>query len=84
MKLDIKAFALTCSILWGAIIFLYTWWIIVLDGATGDPTWLAQIYRGFSISPAGSLIGLAWGLLDGLIIGAALAWLYNKLSKSSS
>jgi membrane associated rhomboid family serine protease len=28
----------------------------------------------------GSLIGLAWGLLDGLIGGAIFAWLYNRLA----
>lgn len=80
MKLNLKAFALACSIFWGLALFLVTWWVILLDGASGDPTWLARIYRGYSISPVGSLIGLAWGLLDGLICGAVLAWLYNRFS----
>ena len=80
MKLNIKAFAFACSILWGSALFLVTWWVIVLDGVTGDPTWLGQIYRGYNISPTGSLIGLGWGLVDGLIGGAVLAWLYNRFS----
>jgi len=84
MKLDIKAFALACSIFWGLAIFLATWWVILLDGASGDPTWLGQIYRGYCISATGSLIGLVWGLVDGLICGAVLAWLYNRFAKSSS
>ena len=84
MKIDIKALALACSILWGSVVFLVTWWIILLDGASGDPTWLAQVYRGYSISPLGSIIGLAWGLADGLIGGAVLAWLYNRFVKSTS
>ena len=84
MQLDVKAFAFACSILWGAVLFLVTWWVIVMDGASGDPTWLSQIYRGYSISPIGSVIGLAWGLLDGLIGGAALAWLYNRFSSGTS
>ena len=57
MKLDIKAFALACSILWGLLVFLVTWWVIVLDGATGDPTWLGQIYRGYDIKGHGGSIG---------------------------
>ena len=81
MKLDVKAFAFACSILWGAVIFLVTWWVLVLGGASGEPTWLANIYLGYNISPAGSFIGLGWGLVDGLIGGAVLAWLYNRFSR---
>jgi hypothetical protein len=80
MKLNIKAFAFSCSILWGFALFLVTWWVIVLDGVTGDPTWLGAVYRGYNISPLGSVIGLGWGLLDGLIGGAVLAWLYNRFT----
>lgn len=83
MKLDVKALALSCGILWGAVVFLVTWWVIVLDGATGDPTWLGQVYRGYSISVTGSFIGLGWGLVDGLIGGAVVAWLYNRFAKSA-
>jgi len=84
MKLDTKAFALACSILWGSAVFLYTWWLIVLEGVTGDPTWLSRIYLGYNISVIGSFVGLGWGLVDGLIGGAVLAWLYNRFAKSVS
>ena len=84
MKLDVKALALACAILWGSVVFLVTWWVIILDGASGDPTWLGRIYRGYNISPVGSVIGLGWGLLDGLIGGAVVAWLYNRFSKSTA
>ena len=83
MKLDIKALALACGILWGSVVFLVTWWVIILDGASGDPTWLGQVYRGYSISPVGSVIGLCWGGVDGLSGGAVLAWLYNRFARSS-
>jgi len=79
MKLDVKAFALTCGLVWGFAIFLLTWWIIAFDGATGDPTFIGKLYRGYTLSPAGSLIGLAWALVDGAIGGAVFAWLYNFL-----
>ena len=83
MKLNVKALALACGILWGSVVFLVTWWVIILDGASGDPTWLGQVYRGYNISPVGSIIGLGWGLVDGLIVGAVLAWLYNRFAKST-
>ncbi|CAB1059097.1 hypothetical protein D1BOALGB6SA_3855 [Olavius sp. associated proteobacterium Delta 1] len=80
MKLNVKAFALTCGLVWGFALFSLTWWIIGFDGPTGEPTLLGRLYRGYSISPAGSFIGLIWAFGDGLIIGAIFAWLYNLIS----
>jgi len=84
LKLNIKAFALTFSILWGFGIFFLTWWIIAFDGPTGEVTFIGHIYRGYSISPVGSIIGLLWALADGFIGGAIFAWLYNRLLFSPS
>ena len=84
MKLNVKAFAWTCGLLWGLGLFLMTWWIIAFEGATGDPTFLGKFYRGYRISPVGSLIGLAWALPDGAIGGAIFAWLYNRLAARST
>jgi hypothetical protein len=81
VRLDVRACAITCAVLWGAYVLLATWWVIVLDGASGELSALAPIYRGHSYSPVGSLIGLVWGVVDGLVVGAAGAWLYNRLAK---
>lgn len=80
MKLNIKAFALTCGIIWGLGLFFLTWWIIAFDGATGEPTLIGMLYRGYNISALGSVIGLLWGFFDGLIGGLVFAWLYNRLT----
>lgn len=80
MKLNVKAFALTCGLVWGFGLFLLTWWIIAFDGVTGESTIIGRLYRGFNISPAGSFIGFCWAFVDGLIGGAVFAWLYNLLS----
>jgi len=80
MKLNVKAFALTCGLWWGFGLFLLTWWIIYFDGATGDPTLIGRLYRGYNISPTGSVIGLIWAFFDGLVGGAIFAWLYNMIS----
>ena len=81
MKLNVKAFSLACAILWGLALLLLTWWLILLGPATiqGDTTAIGSIYLGYCVSPLGSIIGLVWGFVDGLIAGAIFAWLYNKL-----
>lgn len=84
MKLNIKAFALACGILWGLGLFLLTWWIIAFDGATGEVTIIGRLYRGYTISPLGSVLGLLYGFVDAFIGGAILAWLYNRLARTSS
>ena len=78
MKLNVKAFAVTCGLIWGLGIFCLTWWIILFDGPTKERTCLGRIYRGYEISPQGSLIGLGYGFFDALAGGALFAWLYNK------
>jgi hypothetical protein len=77
MRLDVKAFALTCAVVWGLAVPLLTWWVMAFDGSSTDPTWIGHIYRGYSLTLAGSLIGGVWAFGDGLIGGALFAWLYD-------
>ena len=84
MRLNVRAFALACGLVWGVGLFLLTWWIILFDGSSSSPTFLGRVYRGYEMTPVGSLIGLLWGLVDGAIGGAILAWLYNTLGGSRS
>jgi hypothetical protein len=51
----------------------------LLLGSSADPTFIGRIYRGYSLSPSGSFVGLIWALLDGFIGGAIFAWLYNLI-----
>lgn len=80
MKFDVKACALTCGLIWGLGLFVLTWWIMAFDGSTGEVTFIGRLYRGYTISPTGSVIGLAWGFVDGSVGGAIFAWLYNRLA----
>ena len=80
MRLNIKAFSLTCGIMWGLGLFLLTWWIIAFEGVTGDVTLIGRVYRGYTISPTGSFIGLIWAFIDDLIAGAIFALLYNLIA----
>lgn len=61
IKLNIKTFALACGLWWGIKLCAITWWIIGFAGGTHGPTIIGRLYRGYSISPIGSVIGLASG-----------------------
>lgn len=80
MTLNPKALSLTFAIMGGLGLFVITWWLIIFEGSSGDPTILGRIYRGYNISAMGSIIGLAWGFIDGMIGGLVVAWLYNKFA----
>lgn len=84
MRLDVRAFAITCGLLLGFGLFALTWWAIAFDGATTGPTFPESIYRGYAVTHVGSMIGLMWGQSDGLVGGALFAWLYNLLSSRRS
>jgi len=80
MRFDVKAFALSCGLIWGFGLFFLTWWIIAFDGPTGEATLIGRLYRGYTVSAMGSLVGMIWAFFDGLIGGAIFAWLYNMLA----
>ena len=79
MKLDIRAFSVTCGILGAIGLLLATWWVMALDGSSVNPTWLGHLYRGYDLTLRGSLIGAVWAFFDGLIGGALFAWMYDYL-----
>jgi hypothetical protein len=79
MRLNIKAFSLTCAIFWSLSLFIMTWWLIAFK-ATGEMKLLGEFYRGFTLTPLGSVIGTVWAFFDALIGGAIFAWVYNKLA----
>lgn len=83
MKLSVRAFALSAGVIWGFGLFAMTWWIILFDGATEEVTLIGRLYRGYTISPAGSLLGLVYGFVDALVGGAIFAWLYNMFATRS-
>lgn len=80
MKLNVRAFALAFGLWWGIGVFLLAWWVALVGGAPSGGTLLELVYIGFAYTPVGSVIGLVWGFVDGLIGGAILAWLYNLLA----
>ena len=81
MSLNLKALALTAALIWGGAIFL------VGVGNLASPDYgsaflelIASIYPGYTPAGFGSVIvATLYGMLDGLVAGAIVAWLYNKV-----
>jgi len=80
MKLNVKAFALTCGFSWGILVFILAWWFILFgDLSVFSFLNIGEITRGYSPTPLGSIVASFWAFADGLIIGLFFAWVYNYL-----
>ncbi len=79
MRLDPKAFGLSCGVVLGLAGFVATlfslWW-----GGGQTITVLAAVYFGYSWSFMGGLLALVWGLIYGFVGGWLLATLYNSMA----
>lgn len=85
MKLKPWALGTSIGIVWGGSIFITTFISYYTGYAKEFLEVLAvSIYPGYKITPAGSLLGLIYGFLDGLFSGALVGWIYNKLSKDNT
>jgi tetrahydromethanopterin S-methyltransferase subunit G len=79
MMLHSRELGIAFGLIWGLGLFVITWWIMLFEGAIEVPTFIGLVYRGYSITPLGSLLGLLWGLADGFVVGLVFGWLYNRL-----
>ncbi len=82
MKLSIKKFALSCSILWGlAILIVSISNLVWPDYGAVFLTVVASIYPGYEAMSGVSsiIIGTLYAIVDAGIGGAIFAWLYNIL-----
>lgn len=79
-RFNVWALGLTSGIIVGAGLFFITWWIMLFEGAQAGPVFISRIYRGYSVTPLGSVIGLIWGFCDWFIGGVIFAWLYNLIA----
>ncbi len=81
MKLRPVPLGVAVGLLWGVLMMLTTW-LSVLTGYAEEflRVMAGSIYPGYSISPLGGLVVLAYGFLDGFVMAVVVAWLYNRLS----
>ena len=81
LKLEVRRFALSCAVVWGVGVPILTWWMMLFEPSGAEPIWLSRLYRGYSLTVVGSLIGGIWAFVDGLVGGAVFAWVYNRLGR---
>ena len=56
-----------------------TGYVKAVDGISYEMTIIGRMYRGFTVSPVGSIYALLWGFFDGFLLGLLIALIYNKL-----
>jgi hypothetical protein len=87
MKLDVKALALASAIVWGACVFLVAL-VNLFCGSYGQHflEFLSSFYIGYHATRSipELILVTVYAFLDGLIGGAVLAWLYNRMVKTAS
>lgn len=69
------------GIIWGLSMFLCTIFALYTGCFTKFLELMADIYPGYSISWSGTIVGLAYGFIDGFVGLFLLGWLYNKLDR---
>lgn len=74
--------AIVFGMVGGLGLFLATAWLLVRGGEDVGRNLglLSNYFPGYSVTWAGSLVGLAYGALVGAILGWSLAWIYNRIA----
>lgn len=84
MKLKPSALGISLGLVWGVSLFLTTWLSFFTGYGKLFLEVLAQsIYPGYTISPLGSFLGLAYGFLDGFVSATLIAMIYNRLIRET-
>lgn len=82
MKLNTKALAITVGLLWGGSVFLVAAINRFYRGYGVDfLNDMSSLYPGYHVAGLRmAMVGGLYGLVDGLVCGALIAWLYNTVS----
>ena len=79
LKIDRVAMGLSVGVAAGALLFLATLGLVLKGGTIVGPTLglLGQYFPGYTVTAAGSLLGLLYGFVSGFVVGWAFAFLRN-------
>ena len=82
-RLRVGILAIVGALFGGVVLWLATVWLLLRGGpVVGPHLGLLRVYLpGYSVTWAGAFVGFAEGALLGGVSGAAVAWLYNLLSR---
>ncbi len=80
-KLDVKAFGLSCGIVWALGMLIMGILNMRFNWGEAFVEIISSLYVGFKPTVSGIIIGAVWGFVDAGIAGVVVGWLYNKLAK---
>jgi hypothetical protein len=82
MRLRGTLLGLATGVILGLLIFMATIWLVLKGGQQVGPhlSLLSQFFWGYSVTVAGSFVGLAYGLVIGFVGGMLMAWIYNRVA----
>ncbi len=78
-RLDAVSLGLAFGILWAIGVFILGVMAAAADWGSEIVVLMSSVYLGFDATFVGSLIGAAWGFVDGGVGGLLIAWLYNVI-----
>jgi hypothetical protein len=83
IKLNVMSTGIIFGILAGFGLFIATIWLVIKGGPNPGPhlALLNQYFPGYSVTWSGSLIGFFYAFIVGLISGALLGAVYNRLTR---
>jgi tetrahydromethanopterin S-methyltransferase subunit G len=76
-RLSAIAFGISLGLVSGIFMMLFAFGSWMYGFGTSIIDQWASVYPGLEASLKGGLIALAWGFLEGFIIGIIWAWIYN-------
>jgi hypothetical protein len=79
-QLDVRAFAVAVSAVWGFSVLLLGFSAMLTGYGREWVALLSTVYIGFAPDLLGVFFGVVWAVIDGAILGALIALVYNKAS----
>ena len=78
MTLGVISLGLAIGVTWSIAVFVLGMAAWLFGWGIEAASALSSLYIGFGPSFVGAITGAAWGFVDGLILGALIAWFYNR------
>jgi len=81
LRLNATVQGIVTGLVFGLVLFIITNWLVLKGGEVVGPhlALLGHFFIGYRVTFVGSLIGFAYGMVTGFLIGYVVASLYNWL-----
>jgi hypothetical protein len=80
-KANIVAIGIAVGAVSALIVVAYTFWAYFFGYGIEAEILFNGLFPGFSLTPAGAVIGGIWAFSLGYLFSALAAWIYNQLNR---